>query len=177
MRRRRCIHRRASNRVGAARRVRRRPRAVLGAGLPCGAHEGGLDRDGALLRLRLQRPGARRLARRLRAVAHQARLQLIQRGAAARVRASRRMHQCRTRVRAETEPAGYFKTPRHAAAPPRRQHSRDAAAATPEQPPRRRRDARIARRLTRPRKRRSPSRRSTRTAASWSTPWFTPTAL
>ena len=26
------------------------------------------------------------------------------------------LHQCRSRVRAETEPAGYFKTPRHAAA-------------------------------------------------------------
>ena len=36
--------------------------------------------------------------------------------------------------------------------------------------------ATIAHRLTYPRKRRSPSRRSTRTAASWSTPWFTRTA-
>ena len=45
------------------------------------------------------------------------------------------MHQCRIRVRAETALAGYFKTPRH------------AAAATPEQLDavrRRRRDARTA---------------------------------
>ena len=101
-----------------------------------------------------------------------------QRGAAARVRAPRRMHQCRIRVRAETALAGYFKTTRHAAtATPEqldavRRCRRDARTAR-----RRRRAARIATRLTRPRKRRSPSRRSTRTAASWSTPSSTPTAL
>ena len=88
------------------------------------------------------------------------------------------LHQCRIRVRAETEPAGYFKTTRHAAAATPEQLDavrrcrRDARTAR-----RRRCAARIATRLTRPRKRRSPSRRSTRTAASWSTPSSTPTAL
>ena len=41
------------------------------------------------------------------------------------------MHQCRIRVCAETEPAGYFKTTRHAAAATPEQL--DAVAATPEQ--------------------------------------------
>ena len=69
------------------------------------------------------------------------------------------MHQCRIRVRAETALAGYFKTPRH------------AAAATPQQLPCRRRDARTAAtppprrqtnsavRLTRPRKTQVPQQK------------------